>query len=149
MFPPAGTPIPAEAVPTTVTVGIDGNLYAGQLTGFPFNTGVANVWKINPRTGEKSVFASGFTNIVGIAASWDGSLYVVEIARNGLLEGEVCGDFAGRLVKIARDGTQTEIPVPGLVAPGGVGVSLDGTIYVSNHSVEPGGAGELLAFRER
>jgi hypothetical protein len=147
-FPPAGVPIPAQPVPTSVTVGLDGNIYAGQLTGFPFNVGVANVWRVNPFTGAKRVAASGFTNIVGVAAALDGSLYVVEITRNGLLEGEACGDFAGRLWKVSRNGTKTEIEVPGgLSAPGGVAVGLDGTIYVTNHSVEPGGAGQLLAIR--
>ena len=147
-FPPAGAPIPAQPVPTSVTIGSDGNIYAGQLTGFPFNTGVANIWKINPITGQKRVYASGLTNVVGVAASLDGSLYVVEIARNGLLEGEICGNLAGRLVKISRNGTQTEIPVPGgLTAPGGVAVGLDGTVYVTNNSIQPGGAGQLLAIR--
>ena len=75
---------------------------------------------------------------------------MLEITRNGLLEGEICGDFAGRLVKVSRDGTQTEIEVPGgLTAPGGVAVGLDGTVYVTNYSVQPGGAGELLAISSR
>lgn len=148
-LPPAGVPIPAQAVPTSVTIGLDGNAYVGQLTGFPFAPGAASVWRINPWTGAMSEYATGFTNIVGVAAAWDGTLYVVEIARGGLLDGETCGNLAGRLVRIARDGTQTEIPVPGLVAPGGVAVGLDGTVYVTNHSVEPGGAGELLAIRTR
>jgi hypothetical protein len=146
--PAAGTPIPAQPVPTAVTLGLDGNIEAGQLTGFPFNVGVANVWRVNPWTGAKRVVASGFTNIAGVAAALDGSLYVVEIARNGLLEGEVCGHLAGRLWKVSRNGTKTEIEVPGgLTAPGGVAVALDGTIYVTNNSVQPGGAGQLLAIR--
>jgi hypothetical protein len=147
-FPPAGVPIPAQPVPTSVTVGLDGYIYAGQLTGFPFNTGVANVWRINPWTGAKRIVASGFTNIVGVAAALDGSLYVLEITRDGLLEGEICGNLAGRLVKVSRNGTQTEIEVPGgLTAPGGVAVGLNGTIYVTNNSIQPGGAGQLLAIR--
>ena len=148
-LPPAGTPIPPDFVPTSVTIGPDGFVYAAQLTGFPFASGVAKVYRINPWTGAKTVFAQGFTNIVGIAFGPDRSLYVLEITRNGLLEGEICGDFTGALFKV-RNGTTTEIAVPdGLSAPGGIAVGLDSTIYVSNNSVQPGGAGELLAIRER
>ena len=147
-FPPPGVPIPAQPVPTAVATGSDGELYAGQLTGFPFNVGVANVWRVNPRTGAKRVVAGGFTNIVGLAVGRGGTLYVLEIARNGLLEGEVCGDFSGRLWKVDRRGAKTEIQVPGgLNAPGGIAVARDGTIYVTNASVQPGGAGQLLAIR--
>ena len=89
-FPPAGTEIPSQAVPTSVTVGPDGAIYFGQLTGFPFAPGAAKVYRLDPRTQEVSEFATGFTNIVGIAFGPDRSMYVVEITRNGLLEAEVC-----------------------------------------------------------
>jgi hypothetical protein len=137
-------PIPAQAVPTTVAIGPDGAVYVGQLTGFPFAPGVAKVFRVDRHTGEVTPFAEGFTNIVGIAWGLDRSLYVLEIARDGLL----CGPPQGRLVKIKR-GEQSEVVVPGgLTAPGGVAVGLDNTIYVTNHSTEPGGAGELLAIHQ-
>jgi hypothetical protein len=144
---PCGPPVilpPAQAVPTTVAIGPDGAVYVGQLTGFPFTPGVAKVFRVDRRTGEVTTFAEGFTNIVGIAWGLDRSLYVLEIARDGLL----CGPPQGRLVKIKR-GVQTEVAVEGgLSAPGGVAVGLDNTIYVTNHSTEPGGAGELLAIHQ-
>jgi hypothetical protein len=143
-FPPAGTPIPSQAVPTSVTVGPDGAYYVGQLTGFPFEPGTAKVFRLDPKTGQVSTYASGFTNIVSLAFGPDRSLYVLEIARDGLLEAEVCGRAAeGRLVQVKR-GVQREIPVPGLILPGGVAVSERGTIYVSNRSIQPGGVGEIL-----
>jgi hypothetical protein len=141
-LPPAGTPIPSQAVPTSVAVGPDSAYYVGQLTGFPFTPGEAKVYRVDPRTGAVSVFASGFTAIVDIAFGPDGSLYVVEIARHGLLEAEVCGDFEGALIKVSN-GVQAEIPVPGLVAPGGVAVAKDGALYVTNRSIFPGG-GQVL-----
>jgi hypothetical protein len=59
----------------------------------------------------------------------------------------LCGP-QGRLVKVKR-GVQTEIAVDGgLIAPGGVAVGRDNTIYVTNHSTEPGGAGQLLAIHQ-
>jgi hypothetical protein len=128
----------------------DAFIYAAQLTGFPFAPETANVYRINPWSGATTVVAGGFTNVVGIAFGPDPSLYVLEIARDGLLEGEICGNFAGRLWKV-RHGEKTEIVVPdgGLNAQGGVAVGLDGTIYVTNSSVVPNGGGELIAIRNR
>ncbi len=39
--------IDAEAVPTTVTFGPGGDIYVGQLKGFPFRPGTSNVWRID------------------------------------------------------------------------------------------------------
>jgi hypothetical protein len=43
--PPDGALIPPQAVPTSVVRGPDGALYVGQLTGFPFPPGGANVYR--------------------------------------------------------------------------------------------------------
>ena len=37
-----------QAVPTSVVKGPDGAFYVGQLTGFPFPVGAANVWRVVP-----------------------------------------------------------------------------------------------------
>ena len=74
-----------QAVPTSVEDGRDGQYYVGQLTGFPFPVGGANIYRVNPRTGAASVFASGFTNIMDLAFGKDGTLYVLEIDHNSLL----------------------------------------------------------------
>ena len=131
---PPGSQIPMQAVPTTVVMGPDGAYYVGQLTGFPFPVGAANVWRIPAEGGTPTVYASGFTNIISIAFGKDGSLYVLEIAKNGLMS----GDSTGALIKVAKDGTKTEIASSGLVSPGGLALGMDGSIYVSNHATEPG-----------
>ena len=82
---PPGTQIPMDAVPTAVALGPDGNFYVGQLTGFPFPVGAANIYRVPAAGGTPEVFASGFTHIVDLTFGRDGSLYVVEIAKNGLL----------------------------------------------------------------
>jgi len=125
-------PVDMQAVPTSVARGPHGSWYVGQLTGFPFPVGGAKVFKVVPGKAPK-VVAEGFTNIIDIAVAKDGSLLVLEIARNGLLS----GDLAGRLVKVKKDGTQKEIVVDGLVAPGGLAVGRNGAIYISNYSVFP------------
>lgn len=47
-LPPPGTPIPAQAVTTSVAVGPDGAHYVGLLTGFPFARNVADVFRVDP-----------------------------------------------------------------------------------------------------
>lgn len=122
-------PVDMQAVPTSV-VRHGGAWYVGQLTGFPFPAGAAKVFKVVPGKAPK-VVAEGFTNIIDIAFDKKGRLLVLEITRNGMLS----GDLAGRLVRVAKDGTQKEIVIPGLVAPGGLTVSRSGAIYISNNSI--------------
>lgn len=132
---PPGTQIPMHAVPDTVTYGPDGALYVGELTGFPFVPGAARVWRVVPGE-EPLVYAEGFTNIIDLAFAPDGSLFVLEIARDGLLASEATGELpTGALIQVAPDGTQTEIASEGLVAPTGVALGPDGAIYVSNFGV--------------
>jgi hypothetical protein len=70
---------------------------------------------------------AGFTNIIDIARADDGTMYVLEFATNGLLNGP-----AAALVQIRTDGTRktlmnsAELPVPG-----GVAVGSDGMVYLS------------------
>ena len=54
-------------------------------TGFPFPVGAANIYRVPAAGGAPQVVASGFTHIVDLTFGPDGSLYVVEIAKNGLL----------------------------------------------------------------
>jgi len=139
---PPGAKMPMQAVPTGVAQGADGALYVSQLTGFPFPVGGSSIWRVQPGSAP-TVFATGFTNVVDIAAGPDGSLYVVEIAKHGLLAGFGSGDFGGRLVRVAPDGTSTTLLENPLFAPGGVAVGRDGAIYVTNVSVAAGG-GQIL-----
>lgn len=140
---PPGTLIPMDTVPTSVALGPDGHLYVGQLTGFPFPTGGARVFRVPSNGGTPEVVADGFTAIVGLAFAPDGSLYVLEIARNGLLAAFEDGDWAGALIRIAADGTRTEIAAGLLVAPGGIAIDKRGSVYVTNNSIFAG-TGEVL-----
>jgi len=131
-FPPFPV-APMDAVPTTVAEGPDGYLYVGQLTGFPFPPGGANVYRVVD--GKPEVYATGFTNIIDIAFDANGSLYVLELARNSLLS----GNLTGRLVRVDSEGAtpveiQTDRP---LFAPGGLAIGRDGDIYVTVGSVAP------------
>ena len=125
--------IDMQAVPTSVVKGPDGAYYVGQLTGFPFPPGGANVFRVVPGKAPK-VYAGGFTNIIDIAFDRRGRLYVLEIATNGLLntaEGELP---AGRLVRVNKDGSRTTLASEGLAAPGGF-VLGHGAAYITNNSI--------------
>ena len=83
-------------MPTSVVRGPDGALYVSQLTGFPFEQGAANIYRID-RRGARTVFASGLTNVTDLAFAEDGSLYAVQISAAGLLNP---GLPIGSLVKV-------------------------------------------------
>jgi hypothetical protein len=141
--PFGGPDVPMQAVPTSVVVGPDRQYYVSQLTGFPFPPGGANVYRVNPRTGAVSVFASGFTNIMDLAFGKNGTLYVLEIDHDGLLGGSADGG----LFAVSRHGTKRQITLPAgtLTMPGGIAVGRDG-LYVTNNAGSPGG-GEVLRIR--
>jgi hypothetical protein len=125
--------LPMQAVPTSVVKGPDGAYYVGQLTGFPFPPGGANVFRVKPGKAP-TVYAGGFTNIIDIAFDKRGRLYVLEIATDGLLntpEGELP---TGRLVRVNKDGSRTTLASEGLAAPGGF-VLGHGAAYITNNSI--------------
>ena len=130
--------VSVQAVPTSVAIGPDGDYYVGQLTGGPFTVGVANVYRVPTEGGTPVLAFSGFTNIIDIAFASDGSLFVLEIARDAIPNFN-----PGRLVHVAPDGTRTEIAAGQLIAPGGVAVGHDGSLYVTNRSTSST-AGEVL-----
>ena len=129
------TMAPMQAVPTSVTIGPDGAAYVSQLTGAPFPVGGASIWRVEQGKAP-TVYATGLTNVMDLAFGPDGTLWVVEFAKNGLLS----GDPTGALLSIpAGGGEATLVASDGLMAPGGVAVDAKGTVYVANGSVMPGG----------
>jgi sugar lactone lactonase YvrE len=127
-----------QAVPTTIVANPDGGFYMGQLTGFPFPSGAANVYMVT-QDGASSVFLDGFTNISDIALDGDGNLWVLEIAANTLLAEAP----AGALTRVSPDGTREVVISEGLIMPTDVTVGPDGDIYITNCDVCPGG-GQVL-----
>jgi hypothetical protein len=131
--PPPGTLVPLDPVPTSIVQGPDKAHYVGQLASL--GVGIANVYRVPAGGGQPEVYAGGFTAIIDIAFAPDGSLYVLEIAKNGLIAAELFGDWTGALIHVGLDGTRTEIASEGLFAPGGMALARDGSIYVTNHSI--------------
>jgi hypothetical protein len=132
---PDAPPVDMQSVPTSVAQGPDGAYYVGQLTGFPFPVGEAQVLRVEPGE-EPTVYATGFTNIIDLAFDEAGNLYVLEIDQDSILFGE---DFAGRLIRVNTDGSQDVLVEEGLFAPGGVAIGPDGAAYVTTCTVCAGG----------
>ena len=135
-FPPF-IDIPTDPVPTSVVQGPDGAYYISQLTGFPFQPGDSDIWRLVPG-GQPQIYASGLTNVTDLTFGPDGSLYAVEIASTGLLDPTATGS----LLRINAGTSDHDTVLGGLVAPYGVAVRGDAA-YVSTCAVCVGG-GQVL-----
>ncbi len=132
---PIGPPV-IEPVPTAAAVGPDGALYVSQLTGAPFLTGFAQIFRIDPN-GTTSVYATGLTTVVDIAFGANGRLYALQHAS--------CGPFfacPGSIVRVEASAPHTVV-YAGLSRPAGLAIGRDGAFYVTNNSASAG-IGEVL-----
>jgi hypothetical protein len=154
--PPPGTPTPAESVPTAIAIGPDGAWYVSELKGFPFVKGTSRIWRIepgaknatcdpeNPTTGPCTTYATGFTSVIDLAFGPDGTMYVLEIVKEGLLGAEILGEPPIGALWAVSGGSKTEL-VPGtLLAPGGVAVGYNGTLSVTTGTVFGPGGGAVV-----
>ena len=122
----------AQAVPTSIAAHpATGDLFVGELAEGA-GKGKARVWRIPAAGGTPVVHATGFTGITGVAVGPDGSLFVTEFARNLRKQ-----DIRGRVVRVAADGTRTNLGGRKLRAPTGAAVDASGAVFVSNFSVLP------------
>ena len=140
--PFGGDDVPMNAVPTGVVRGPDGAYYMSQLTGFPFPIGGASIFRVDPRTGEYTTYATGFTNAMDLAFGRDGTLYVLEIDHDSLL-GEGTDGALFAVPRGGGEGVPIELPAGTLNHPGGIAAGRHGDLYVSNHATEAG-EGEVL-----
>ena len=85
------------------------------------------------------MLAGGFTNIVDVARDQAGNLYVLQITSTGLAG----PPSPGKLIRLAPDGTQTELAAGLLQQPTGVAVSSQGGIYVANNGTS-GDAAQIV-----
>jgi hypothetical protein len=149
VFPPLPNPTPVgppmiDPVPTAVARGPDGTLFVGQLTGFPFVPGLANVYRVTPGQ-SPVVHCTGFKAIIDLTFGPDGSMYVLENATGGVPPfGLFFLPNTGQLSRVGPNCERTPVLV-GLDRPTGVALGADGAIYVTNHGVTAG-AGEVLTL---
>jgi hypothetical protein len=126
-----------DGVPTDVVVGPDGAYYVSTLTGFPFTTGTASVYRVVPGQAP-TPYATGLTQLTDLAFGADGSLYTLQHAEN----------FPGAPFPFAGPGAIRRVPPGGgasstLVAGGlpratGLVVGPDGALYVAVNGASAG-----------
>ncbi|MES2524515.1 MAG: ScyD/ScyE family protein [Gemmatimonadota bacterium] len=146
--PFAGSPtgfIQAQPVATSVAVGPDGTIYAGELTGFPGTPGYSRIWRI--AAGSRGVtcpssactlLSSGLTSIVDLEISPDGrTLYAVELDAASWLaiEGSGGAPVAGGRVRACSTTTGVcTILESGIPLPTAVTIAKDGTPWIATNS---------------
>jgi hypothetical protein len=153
-LPPAGTPIPSEAVTTSVTVGKDGYYYVGELRGFPATPGTSQIWRIKPGStnatcnpskpwrGKCKRYVDGMTSIVDLATGPKGIL-ALELSKMSWfqLEMGVPGAEVGGLFNVkdrhAHGKRVRELVPDKLIIPGGVDATWK-AIYVTGPLFGPG-----------
>ncbi|MEO8477947.1 MAG: ScyD/ScyE family protein [Actinomycetota bacterium] len=139
--------IPGQAVATSVAVGPDGAWYVGELRGFPAPTRMSKVWRIEPGTRHAhcgsdprcTVAFDGFTSIVDLSFTWDGTLLVTEIDEASWFAVEVGGskggtvnacEIGGYCMKVAAD-----LPMPTAATS-----ERGGQLYAAIWGLVPGSA---------
>ncbi len=153
---PAGPPdfcglppeMDAQPVATSVAIGPDGWIYAGELKGFPAPTGESKVWRIRPNAenvrcgkspGRCSVALDGFTSIIDLAFGPDGRLYVVQFDDASWAAVEIFGDGVGGSVHACDVETQEcEVVASGLPMLSSIAFRNDGSLWGTTWSLVPG-----------
>ena len=115
-----------------------GNFYFGTLTPFPLVQGAAKVYKLTPG-GQLSVFATGFTAILGIAFDDHDRLYVLEntVGQPGPAPG------FGDVIRLDHNGKR-EVITSGLNLPTAMTFGPDGKLYISNWGIGPPDLGQIV-----
>ena len=122
--------------PTSI-VHHNGSFYFGTLTSFPTVHGAASVYKLN-EDGNYSVYASGFSAILGIAFDNHNRLYVIEDI--GLDSGT---PGMSDIVRLDENGHK-QVIASGLNFPSAMTFGPDGKLYVSVWGIGPSNLGEIV-----
>ena len=149
-----------ESVPTAVTVGPDGALYASELSALPYPEGYARVIRVGNPQGDDSydgttpggtgqVYASGFEQINGLTFDEDGALYVLEYVNGSDVYDPTLPVEElppSRLIRVDPDGTREQISNEELRF-GNYVFAHEGKIYaaINNGGVDQG---QVLAYEQ-
>ncbi len=126
-------------VPTAITVH-NGNFIVGNLNTFPHVDGSSNIYKITPN-GQVSVWASGFSTVLGVAFDDEDRLYVLQNFTGNPFP----TPGTGNVVRVNPSGSRDTI-VSGLNLPTAITFGNDGKLYISNWGYGPPaiGGGQVL-----
>jgi sugar lactone lactonase YvrE len=129
-----------DGVPTDVVVGPDGAYYVSTLTGFPFTTGTASVYKVVPGHAP-TPYATGLTQLTDLAFGPDGSLYTLQHAE-AMLPNPFASPGAIRKVP-PGGGASSTLVAGGLPRATGLVVGDDGALYVAVNGASSGNGAVL------
>ena len=129
--------VEGHIVPTCITYH-DGNFYVGNLNTFPIVQGSSNIYKITPQ-GVISVFATGFTTVLGLAFDNHERLYVLQntVGMSSLTPG------FGNIERVDPNGKR-QIIASGFHLPTAMTFGPDGKLYVSDWGIGPPGLGQIV-----
>lgn len=140
--------MPADSVPTSVTIGPDGAYYVGELKGFPAPRNESRVWRVergarHAECGTSpacSVVADGFTSIIDLSSGRDGTVYVTEFDEASWFAVEI-GKGEGGTVNECNPGSWScsELAT-GLLMPIATTVGKRGEVYAAIKVLIPGEA---------
>lgn len=149
-----------ESVPTSITVGPDGALYVGILSGEPYPAGYAQVIRIaNPTattgfngtipSGVPQVYASGFSQIQSLGFDNQGDMYVLQYVNGAAIYDPTLNPAdlpPSQLIKVAADGVRTVISGPELKLGNYLLVDkATGDVYVATNNADTTN-GEILRY---
>ncbi len=149
-----------ESVPTSVTVGPDGALYVGTLSGEPYPDGYASVIRIaNPTattgfngtiaSGVPQVYASGFSQIQSLGFDNQGDMYVLQYVNAAAIYDPTQNPAdlpPSQLIKVSADGVRTVISGPELKLGNYLLVDkATGDVYVATNNADTTN-GEVLRY---
>lgn len=120
----------------TVEAFKHGNFFVGNLRTFPLVEGSSSIYKVTP-SGDVTVFATGFTGVLGLAFDKKDRMYVLETSAGG---GPTPG--TGRVVRVNNDNSR-DLIVDKLMFPTGMTFGPEGALYISNTGFGPP-TGEIL-----
>jgi len=116
----------ASAVPTSVAVDANGDVYVGFLTGFPFTAGTSRI-EVYTSAGKLKATYDNLSFITDVLVTEDGTIYAVQFASSFGDQGWTPG--SGSVVEVTEDGS-TPI-AENLNFPYGIALSPDGLLAVS------------------
>lgn len=126
-------------VPTAMAYH-DGFFYVGNLHPFPITDGSSNIYKVS-MDGKISIFASGFTTVLGVAFDKHGRMYVLQNTTGNLFP----TPGSGNVIRVDKTGKR-ETVVSGLNLPTAITFGPDGKLYIANWGFGPQalGGGQIL-----
>jgi hypothetical protein len=114
-----------SAVPTSVAIGAEGDIYVGFLGGYPFTGSKIEVWGSDGKL--KTTYEKDLNLITDVLVTADGSLYAVQLA-SGFGDTGYNPD-SGSVVKVSDAGV--EVIAGDLPAPYGLAQDKDGNLWAS------------------